>query len=177
MTSSTEANSLLRVWDPFVRLSHWMIFFAFVITQLTEEGFLHNWSGYAIGGLVVLRCIWGLVGPKHARFTDFVCRPRAALDHLRELMTFRARRYLGHSPAGGAMVVILFAMLLLTVASGMAALGREEGVMTGLHELFANATLFLVVAHVGGVLLASLVHRENLVRAMITGKKRAEDRQ
>ena len=194
------AGSMIRIWDPFVRLSHWLVALAMVVVYLTEDDVmaLHAWAGYLIGALVILRILWGFVGPRHARFTDFVYRPAAVLAYLRDMLASRARRYLGHSPAGGAMAVALLAISLAAVGTGIAALGADEGkdllpawsvtdsdededddeggeAWEELHEALANLTLLLIAVHILGVLFASLVHRENLTRAMFTGDKRATD--
>jgi cytochrome b len=184
----------IKVWDPLVRIFHWSLVAAFTIAFLTEGEdstlFLHSWAGYTVLGLVLMRLVWGLIGTRHARFTDFVRSPATALAYGKDLLLGRARRYIGHNPAGGLMIMLLLFSLLMTGLMGMALLGIEEqagpmaGLMAGashdageaveeIHEFFANATLFLVVIHVLGVLVESLVHRENLVRAMFNGRKAA----
>ncbi|HMK41892.1 MAG TPA: cytochrome b/b6 domain-containing protein [Methyloceanibacter sp.] len=177
------------VWDPFVRLFHWTLVIAFTIAYLlTDEEVLkiHVWSGYVVGALVVARVIWGFVGPEHARFTDFVYAPGASLRYVRDLILFKAERHLGHSPGGGAMVVTLLVFLAATVITGLVVYGGDQqagplaGMFTkefgesfeGVHELIANITLALVLAHISAVILASFVFRENLPRAMFTGYKR-----
>ena len=177
------------VWDPFVRLFHWTLVIAFTVAYiLTDEDVLkiHVWAGYVVGALVVARVIWGFVGPEHARFTDFVYSPGASLRYVRDLVLFRAERHLGHSPGGGAMVVTLLLFLAATVITGLMVYGGDQqagplaGMFTkefgesfeGVHELIANITLALVLAHISAVILASFVFRENLPRAMFTGYKR-----
>jgi cytochrome b len=177
------------VWDPFVRLFHWTLVIAFTVAYvLTDEDVLkiHVWSGYVMGALVVARVIWGFVGPEHARFTDFVYAPGASLRYVRDLILFKAKRHLGHSPGGGAMVVTLLVFLAATVITGLVVYGGDQqagplaGMFTkefgesfeGVHELIANITLALVLAHISAVILASFVFRENLPRAMFTGYKR-----
>ena len=177
------------VWDPFVRLFHWTLVIAFTVAYvLTDEDVLkiHVWAGYAVGALVVARVIWGFVGPEHARFTDFVYSPGASLRYVRDLVLFRAERHLGHSPGGGAMVVTLLLFLAATVITGLMVYGGDQqagplaGMFTkefgesfeGVHELIANITLALVLAHISAVILASFVFKENLPRAMFTGYKR-----
>ena len=144
------------------------------------------WIGDVVGALVVARVIWGFVGPEHARFTDFVYAPGASLRYVRDLILFKAERHLGHSPGGGAMVVTLLVFLAATVITGLVVYGGDQqagplaGVFTkefgesfeGVHELIANITLALVLAHISAVILASFVFRENLPRAMFTGYKR-----
>ncbi len=177
------------VWDPFVRLFHWTLVIAFTVAYvLTDEDVLkiHVWAGYVVGALVVARVIWGFVGPEHARFTDFVYAPGASLRYVRDLILFKAERHLGHSPGGGAMVVTLLLFLAATVITGLVVYGGDQqagplaGMFTkefgesfeGVHELIANITLALVLAHISAVILASFVFRENLPRAMFTGYKR-----
>ncbi|MEP4537052.1 MAG: cytochrome b/b6 domain-containing protein, partial [Nitratireductor sp.] len=193
-----------RVWDPLVRTGHWVLVAGFATAYLSEgePEWLHVWAGYAIAITVALRILWGCVGPRRARFSDFVTGPVRVLGYLRDLATGRAPRHLGHSPAGGAMTLALLAALALTAVSGMATLAVEEGrgplagivahqrtvedgsgaarerdeagaVWEDVHEFAANLTLVLIVLHVAGVALASYAHRENLVRAMVTGAKRA----
>jgi len=186
------------VWDAFVRVFHWILVVAFLVAYLSEGEpmALHIWSGYLVLTLVVLRIVWGFIGSPHARFADFVFSPRAVIRHLSDELRFRAKRYVGHSPAGGAMVIALMVMLLATTTSGLAlyALQPDQGVTSHavepqqtpdnaevevweeVHEIAANMTLLLVILHVGGVILASLAQRENLVKAMFNGRKSISDR-
>ncbi|MBM3565460.1 MAG: cytochrome B [Alphaproteobacteria bacterium] len=127
-------SGLIGVWDPFVRWGHWALAAAFLIAYVLEDEILvvHVWLGYLAGALVVARLGWGLVGPRHARFSDFVYPPRMVFAYLRDLLLFRARRYLGHSPAGGAMAVALWLGVLAAVGSGLAAYGAAgKGPLTG----------------------------------------------
>jgi cytochrome b len=174
-----------------VRVFHWTLVTVFFVAYLSEDDLLslHVVAGYVVGGLVLARLIWGVVGPRYARFTSFVYAPRKILHELRALLTFSGKRYIGHSPAGGAMVLALLVMLLLLVGSGLVTLALREGagplagwiapnrslgrVAGGVHEFLANSTLVLVVIHIGGVLFASFVHGENLVKSMWTGRKPA----
>jgi len=179
-----------KIWDPLVRLFHWTLVLSFMIAYLTEDELqtLHVYSGYLIMGLLSIRLIWGFVGTKHARFSDFIRPPREVKVYLKELLALRATRHLGHNPAGGAMILALILSLVLTTVTGIGAYGAEGGgplagwligigevggeALEEIHEFFANFTLLLVAVHVAGVVLGSLLHRENLVRAMFTGRKR-----
>ena len=179
----------VHVWDRFVRLFHWTLVAAFALAYFTEDDLLavHVYAGYVVGVLIVARLMWGFVGPRHARFSDFVYAPVTTLRYLRDLILFRAERHIGHSPAGGAMVVLLLVLLALTVTTGLVVYGGDQqaGPLAGMfrrdtgeateeiHEVIAIITLAFVFLHISAVVFASLVHRENLVRAMITGRKRS----
>jgi len=104
----------IKVWDPAVRLFHWSLVVAFTVAYFTEEDVLdvHVAAGYTVLGLVLFRILWGFIGPQHARFSDFVYRPGVVAAYLKDLMLGRARRYLGHNPAGGVMIILLFISLL-----------------------------------------------------------------
>lgn len=119
----------VKVWDPFVRVAHWLLAVGFLVAYLTEgePEWLHSWAGYLVAALVVLRLLWGFVGPRHARFADFVYGPGKILRYLGDLLRLRAPRYLGHSPAGGAMILALLLALAATSFAGMATLAQEEG--------------------------------------------------
>jgi cytochrome b len=186
--AQAPVSTEVRVWDPFIRIFHWTLVIAFTVAYLTEEPLiLHVWAGYVVVTLVVARVVWGFVGAQHARFADFVYRPATALSYLRELVRMRGKRYLGHSPAGGYMVILLLVMLAATGIAGLIVYGGEEqaGPLAGMvskataenfeeiHELLANVTLALIFVHVAAVIFASFAHRENLPRAMVTGWKRS----
>lgn len=171
-------DSTVRVWDPVVRLFHWSLVVAFVVAWFTGDELkeLHEAAGYTIVGLLVVRLIWGFVGTSHARFADFVYRPSTVVAYLVDTARLRAKRYLGHNPAGGMMVLALLLMLAVTAATGiMTTTDAFWGVkwVEEAHEFAANLTVVLVGLHLAGVLVASAEHRENLVRAMITGRKRS----
>jgi cytochrome b len=186
---NAESSRGIPVWDPALRLFHWSLAATFLVAYVTEDHreILHVTAGYIIGVLIVLRVLWGFIGPRHARFSDFVRTPREVMTYLADAMRFRAPRYIGHNPAAGAMVLALMISLAITVVSGIALYGATDfaGPLAGLfrgelaadvleemHELGANLTLLLVVLHLGGVLFTSLEHGENLVKSMITGRKK-----
>jgi cytochrome b len=173
------ASMTLRIWDPFVRVFHWLLAIGFAVNffELVRPGkYPHRVIGYVILGLIAARLIWGLIGSRHARFADFVRAPSKVLAHLRAIARNRDRRYLGHNPAGGAMIVMLLLTTLAVGATGW--LSRTHwffGVkwMEEAHEILANTMLALVIVHVLGVVHACWRHRENLVLSMLTGRKRA----
>jgi cytochrome b len=204
-----RAPNEVKVWDPLVRIFHWSLVAAFAIAWLTgdEESRLHELAGYAVIGLVLVRVVWGFIGTRYARFSDFVYRPSTVLGYAREMLAGKPRHYLGHNPLGGMMVLALLVSLLAAGVTGLALQGAEQGtgpfasltagttvtmpsliakavaddddeedegneeIWEELHEFFASLTLLLVALHIAGVIIGCLVHRENLVRAMLTGRK------
>lgn len=186
-------ENTIKVWDLLVRAGHWTLVAAFATAYITEGEVMptHSIAGYTIASIVLIRIAWGFVGTKHARFGDFVRAPGTTIAYLRSILKGRAQRYIGHNPAGGAMILLLLAALAGTVTCGMVLYGIEEGAgpLAGwvagahldedtweeAHELFANGTLLLIVLHVAGVIHASRAHGENLVKAMFTGRKRVAD--
>ncbi|MDS9468780.1 cytochrome b/b6 domain-containing protein [Paracoccus sp. MBLB3053] len=176
MTDPVEDGEI-RVWDPFLRVFHWSLASLIGLAWLTEDGpkSLHEGAGYVIVALLAARLVWGFVGPKHARFSDFLRGPGVVLAHLHDLARGRERRYLGHNPAGGWMIVALIVTISATALTGwLQTTDRFWGstMMEETHECFASLILVLLAGHLCGVLVESLHHRENLVRAMITGRKR-----
>ena len=184
----------IKVWDPLVRVFHWVLVAAFFIAYVTEDDLmtLHAYAGYVIMGLLAVRIIWGVIGTRYARFTNFVCSPATMLSYVKDLVRLKAKRYLGHNPAGGWMILLMMISLVLTTLTGLVVYGVEEhaGPLVNyvnvlprwlakgfeeIHEFFANFTLLLIFIHVGGVIIESLLHHENLVRAMWTGKKEIKE--
>lgn len=170
-------DKTVRVWDPAVRLFHWSLVAAFAFAWLSGDVWdrPHEIAGYFILGLVAFRLLWGLIGPHYARFAQFIRPPHIVLGYLRTVLTGRERRYLGHNPAGGVMVAALLTMIAVTCLAGwMMTLDMFWGVewVEELHEITANSMLFLIALHVAGVIVTGVRHGENLVRAMIGGRKR-----
>lgn len=170
------ASETVRVWDASVRLFHWTLVTSVVADLAFEAGSgLHVAAGYVVLALLTFRMIWGLAGSRHARFSDFVHPPSAVAGYVTDLIAGRARRFLGHNPAGGAMIVVLLAVLAAAAISGAlldtdALWGNET--LEHAHEAVAGLLYGLVPIHFAGVLVSSLLHRENLVAAMVTGRKR-----
>jgi cytochrome b len=174
---SEVAPATVRVWDPLVRIFHWSLVGVFAFAFATAEGWgtAHEIAGYITVILVGIRILWGLIGTKHARFSDFLCRPSQVIQFLKDSLSFRAKRYIGHNPAGGAMVIaMLLAVIGIAVTGYMMTTIQFWGIewVQTLHEVLVSGTIGLIVVHVAGVLLASYEHKENLIRSMITGLKR-----
>lgn len=221
-------NYQIHVWDPFVRVFHWSLVAFFVVAYATgdDKNSLHRYVGYAVLVLVTARIIWGFVGTKHARFSDFVRSPLKALSYVKDLVSGKPTYYRGHNPAAAWMILFFLIGNLIICLSGYAAYatkelkptlgfepdfsfiqsayaeddendeneeredvkggkrhnaeteGKEESddaegdsVWGDLHEISAQFMLFLIFAHIMGVVVSSVRHNENLVKAMFTGKK------
>jgi cytochrome b len=172
----TTAGRVVRVWDPVVRLFHWTVVAGCAVNMVLDDGKLvHRWVGYAVALALAIRLVWGLIGTRHARFTDFVPGWTELKVYIAAAIRFREPRHLGHNPLGAVMILALMAMLAgVSVTGWMMTLDRFWGshLMEEIHESFANGILLLAAVHVLGVLYGSLRHGENLIRAMVTGLKR-----
>ena len=193
------------VWDIAVRTFHWTLVAAFTVAYLTEDDFetLHVYAGYLVLGLICFRVFWGLIGTRHARFSDFVCGIKTIRQYLKSILAGNPRHYLGHNPAGGMMILVMLFSLLVLSYSGLktyaedgkgplahteisivaTAFAHEKHHRSAkgefweeIHEFLANFTLLLIFIHLAGVVVSSVVHRENLVRAMVTGKKQLREK-
>jgi len=185
-----EINNMVKVWDILVRVFHWSLVFFVLVLFLTEDDFLtiHSYAGYTVLLLVLFRILWGFIGTYHARFSNFMSTPQMAIKYLKEEIAGDAKRYIGHNPAGAIMIVALLVTLIVTGFTGMATIATEgkgplantfiasfSGELLGeIHEFFTSVILALIIFHVLGVIFSSLAEEENLVKAMITGKKKKE---
>lgn len=179
----------VKVWDLGVRIFHWMVAalvaVAFWTSEEDETLRLHAFVGVLVLLALGARTLWGFVGSKHARFRDFVRSPREVLAYARGYVKGRPAHHLGHNPLGAVMVVMLLLTLaVITVSGTLTFLGPEwDGplplsaaavdVIKEVHELAAHVLPWLVVLHVLGVIVSSRLERQNLVKSMFTGYKRA----
>jgi cytochrome b len=173
---NTETRSSTLVWDLPVRVFHWLLVLCFAGAWLTAESehwrLVHVTLGYTMAALVAFRIVWGLLGTRYARFASFVRGPRAVLAYLRSLSGPKPEHHTGHNPAGALAIVGLLALIAVTTATGWAAYSEIAGDwLEEVHEVAANGLLGLVIVHLIGVVVGSWVHRENLVRSMLTGRK------
>lgn len=187
---STTPLQSVRVWDVPTRVFHWTLAAAFAGEWLTRDGRyfnLHEFLGYAIGSLVAFRILWGFAGTRWARFASFPLSASAAWRYLRGLARRSPEPHVGHNPAGSWAIYALLLLAAVQVVTGIVALGAEKrlGPLAGLfsyatgdvahelHEALAWAMLAVVALHVAGVVVGSLVERENLVGSMLSGRKHA----
>lgn len=181
----------ILIWDVPIRLFHWTLALSFLGTWFTTESdrwlSVHVFLGYLMIGLVVFRVIWGLLGTHYARFASFWYGPRAALAYLRTVLDGTAARHIGHNPTGSLAIYFLLLLTVVVGVSGYFTLGGEEqqGLLSTsmslvqsrtfkkMHELTAMLMLLVVIGHLTGVVVESVLHRENLARSMLTGTKLA----
>ena len=180
-----------RAWDPVVCTIYWVLVAAFAVTYASADDWMqiHTIAGYVVLGLVLLRLLWGLVGPRYARLSGFTYSPVRMWDYLKQLVLLQKPRYLGHNPVGGLMVLALLVSLVLTGISGVMLYDATYGAPGALsqwmaaqwwdaqdalneaHEALANWTLFLLLLHFAGIALDTILHGENPVRVLFTGKQ------
>ena len=172
---NTRAGRKILVWDAPVRVFHWLMVLCFAGAYITAESeqwrLVHVTLGYTMAGLVAFRIIWGVAGTRYARFSDFVRPPGAVADYLRSLVRRRPRHYTGHNPAGAWAIVALLLLAAAVSITGWAVDRESSPRLEELHEAAANVMLALVIVHIAAVLLSSWLHRENLIGAMIDGRK------
>jgi len=169
----------IQVWDVPTRVFHWSMVLSFCGVFLTSESEryrdIHVMLGYTMLGLIAFRVLWGFVGTRYARFASFLFTSGEVLAYLSALARGRAERYVGHNPAGS---VAIWLLLFLTIGSGASGLLLFQDIggdmMEELHEVLSFAMLAVVAVHIAGVVMSSILHRENLVRAMFTGTKEAD---
>ncbi|NJD05145.1 MAG: cytochrome B [Methylococcaceae bacterium] len=166
----------IRVWDLPTRIVHWSLVICFAGLFITGDSErwrdIHAWLGYTLLSLLAFRLIWGFAGSRYARFGEFVAGPRVVWSYLRSLLQPRPQHYVGHNPAGGWAILALIGTGLGAGLTGRL-LDLEIGgdLFEEVHEGLANLMLAVVLVHIAGVGASSLLHRENLVRAMVTGTK------
>jgi len=190
LNAKSTPSQTIMVWDLLVRIFHWTLVLSFFTAYFTEDDFqaLHVWAGYTIISLLFTRILWGFIGTTHAKFSDFYYSKHQIIVFIKETLQYKAKRFIGHNPAGGAMIFLLLISLVITTITGLFLYGLEEGqgplaslpyqnwlsvkkYINELHDFFANFTLFLILIHIIGVLIESIIHKENLIHSMISGKK------
>lgn len=166
----------ILVWDIPTRIGHWLLAIAFILSFLTgdseEQRLLHVAAGYAVGGILAFRILWGIAGTRYARFASFLFSPRDVIAYIEGLLNGKPGHWLGHNPAGSYAIYILILLGLATVASGFAVYAEIGGEWVGeAHDTLSYIMLGMVVFHLLGVVVSSWVHHENLVRSMLDGYK------
>jgi len=181
-----------KVWDVPVRLFHWSLVLGFILAYLTAEvHFLdvHVLIGYFLIVLLLFRVFWGFAGNQYARFKSFIFSPQETMAYMKSMRGGHPVHYYGHNPAGALMVFGLLLLLAAIFMSGLVTLAAIdfEGPLLFLanrvsddtsyffrhaHDFFVDVALLLIPLHLLGVVSGSMQHKENLVRAMVTGMKK-----
>ena len=169
----------ILVWDVPTRVFHWLLVLSFTGAYLTAESELdrdiHVVLGYTLLGLIAFRLLWGVFGTRYAQFRSFLFKPGQVAAYARSLLKGKPAHYIGHNPLGSVSVWLLLGLGILSGVSGVMSFQDIGGdVMEELHEFVSDAMLAVVVIHIAGVVVSSVLHRENLVLSMITGFKSAE---
>lgn len=178
MSTATQAQPLhqrILVWDMPTRVFHWSLATCFAIAWLTAESeayaLVHQISGYLFAALIGFRLVWGFAGSRHARFAGFLRSPATTLRYLGVYLKGKPEHTIGHNPLGAVAIVLMLALGLGIGVTGWMNAGADNETFEEIHEALAHAMLIVVVLHIAGVVVSSILHRENLVRAMVTGYK------
>jgi cytochrome b len=176
---AAPSRRMIPVWDAAVRILHWTLVLSVATAWLTRHsrGGWHEWLGYTALAVVAMRVAWGFLGAGHARFADFVQSVPATAAYAGDVLARREARYIGHNPLGGWMVVVLLVMVSLVGFTGwLYTTDRFWGVewVEDVHKTLSNILFACVALHIAGVVYASFHHRENLVGAMVHGRKREQ---
>lgn len=175
-TQHQSARPDILVWDAPVRVFHWLLALCFAGAYVTSGSerwqLVHVSLGYTMAGLVAFRLLWGVIGTRYARFSSFVRGRAAVMQYLKSAREKRPEHHTGHNPAGALAIVALLGLTLFTVTAGWITYNELAGEWVAtLHQVAGNVMLGVVVVHLLGVVSGSWLHKENLVRSMITGRK------
>jgi cytochrome b len=166
----------IMVWDMPTRVFHWLQVLSFGAAYLTAfSERLRNYHvalGYILLGLLIFRLLWGFIGTRYARFSSFLFNPGEVVAYLLTMIKRKPEHYMGHNPAGSVSVWLLLALGLFIGVTGVLALqDGASDLVVEMHGVATNVMLGVILLHLIGVAMSSILHRENLVRAMITGFK------
>ena len=181
MNNLDKKQSVL-VWDFPVRVFHWLLVISFAGAWLTSESeaqqLIHYAFGYSACALILFRIVWGIVGTRHARFTDFIKGPTATWQHIKSLLVGRQYSGSGHNPVGALVMISLMILILLIDLTGYWIVKGVLGeFMSGAHEAISNLALGFVLIHVTAAIIMSFLQKENLVRSMFNGLKQGSPEQ
>jgi len=182
------------IWDLPLRLFHWSLLACVAVAAISgyflEEWFLniHAIAGYIIAGLLIFRLIWGIVGSTYSQFRQFPLALSGVIAHTKDLLSFKSKSHAGHNPIGAWMIVFLLITLSLITLSGLILYGAQEhkGPFASfltyswadgaeeIHEILAGFLMVLIAIHVTGVLVETKLFKHPVIKAMITGRKQAD---
>jgi len=179
----TEQKQPILVWDFPVRVFHWLLVISFVGAWFTAESeaqqMIHYAFGYSACALILFRIVWGLVGTRYARFSQFIKGPTETMQHIKALISGKRQSdEIGHNPAGALVMMSLMILILLIGLTGYWSVKEFMGdLMSGAHEAISNMALVFVAIHIAAAFVMSFIQKENLVKAMFTGNKQGTTEQ
>jgi hypothetical protein len=175
-------NQSVLVWDFPVRVFHWLLVISFAGAWLTSESeaqqMIHYAFGYAAVALILFRIVWGVVGTRYARFSQFIKGPTETIGHIKALLMGNQHPGLGHNPAGALAMISLLVLILLIGLTGFWSVKEYLGdLMSEAHDAIASITMAVVVIHIAAAIIMSYMQKENLVKSMFTGNKQGSPEQ
>lgn len=176
-TDSLSTGTRILVWDGPLRIFHWLLVIAIAVAFLSaeEDSPLNQWhimSGWIAAVLIAFRIVWGFVGGEHARFSGMF-KGGGLGHHIGEMLRFKPQPAAGHNPLGWIAALLLIIVSIATIWTGALIVTSAGETAEELHEVIGWSLLALVVVHILAVFIMSVLTRDNLVRAMVTGSKRA----
>ena len=171
-----KTREMILVWDMPVRVFHWLLVICFAGAWLTSESerlaMIHYAFGYTACLLVLVRLVWGVIGTRYARFSQFLKSPKAVIEHFMAMLRGHPHHDVGHNPAGGLVMFGLMLLILLIGLTGYLSVKEFLGnFVSEAHEAVASLVLGLVIVHIIAAITMSVIERQNLVRSMVNGKK------
>lgn len=176
VATTEKVRQLILVWDIPVRVFHWLLVICFAGAWLSAESerlqMIHYAFGYTACLLVLIRLVWGLIGTRYARFSQFLKSPRAVIEHFVAMLRGHPHHDVGHNPAGGLVMFVLMLLILLIGLTGyLSVKAFSENLASEAHEIVSSLALAIVILHILAAILMSVMERQNLVKSMVSGKK------
>ncbi len=183
----------IKVWDGPTRTFHWLLVFSYLAVFFTSrsEWYLsyHAMAGYLALALVIFRIFWGFFGGSYARFSGFVTGWGGVKSFLEKIVKQEPARYIGHNPAVGWIVLIMLAVTIVLTVTGILTYSGEEGLgpFAGhvtfetavyaklIHTMLSYLAVLMVFVHISAALFHDFILKENIIIAMITGRKEDEE--
>jgi len=176
VVATGKVRQLILVWDVPVRVFHWLLVICFTGAWLSAESerlqMIHYAFGYTSCLLILIRLVWGLIGTRYARFSQFLKSPRAVLGHFMAMLRGHPHHDIGHNPAGGLVMFVLMLLILLIGLTGyLSVKAFSENFASEVHEVLSSLAMAIVILHILAAILMSVMERQNLVKSMVSGKK------
>jgi cytochrome b len=176
VATTGRVRQVIMVWDMPVRVFHWLLVICFAGAWLSSESerwaLIHYAFGYTACLLILIRLVWGFVGTRYARFSQFLKCPRVVIGHFMAMLRGHPHHDVGHNPAGGLVMFVLMLLILLIGLTGyLSVKAFSENLSSEAHEVLSSLAMAIVILHILAAILMSVMERQNLIKSMVSGKK------